>query len=472
MMDDREIVREKFSQLLQWEKIKRRENIVVAAFVYAVLASFLILPAKGLLPSGLSPLHLPAALFLFLAPALFLLRPWGRRESLRAIHRLDKTLSLDERAITAWDILGREEESAAQLLVIEETQKKLRAIDPRALFKRRLPWQARFALPLFLLWLLLVWFDFGVRWEGAGKRSGAASIAEKLKQFSRELQEKAEAQGLAESRKMAQALREIAEKRLREEIGERELKEKLTGLADKIEDRSRPAAEGADLILPAGSKEALLDLRAELESFKSGLAPGAAIKGGKAGREMRERLGSLPRLREEVERKLSASEEMDQKELQRFLEKLEQALAQELDRRTLSEVGEFLAFLLEGGEGPGRQEPLSGRGRGEDEADEEMRARGELPGDRPGQKENLPQAASPLRARALTQLKGLLGEGKGASLVVKGEPKARESEIAEEEILTSYRRKAEEEIASEKIPEGLKEIIKGYFLSLEGPEKK
>jgi len=79
---------------------------------------------------------------------------------------------------------------------------------------------------------------------------------------------------------------------------------------------------------------------------------------------------------------------------------------------------------------------------------------------------------APLRARALTQLKGLLGEGKGKSFIVKGELRGRESEVAEEEIWMSYRRKAEVEIASEKIPEGLREVIKGYFLSLEGPEKK
>ena len=471
-MDDKAILGEKFSQLLRWEKRKRRENIVIEACLYSILASFLILPFRWLLPEAHSPHYIPAALLLVSLPGLFLLRPWGRREALRAVHCLDSALGLDETAITAWEILGRGEERAAELLVIEAAHARLRAVEPRALFKRRLPWHARLAPLLFLLWLFFAWFDFGARWEGGGKRSGAPTLAEKLRQFARELQEKAEAQGLAETRKTAQALREIADRRLREEIGERELKDRLAGLARQIEDRSRSGEGGADAVVPTGGKEALLDLKAEVESFKPGLAPGAPGGAGRSAERLRERLGSLPRLREEVERN-SAGGEPDPKELQSFLEKLEQALAQELDRRALSEIAEFLALLLQGDEGPGRPEPLYGRERGEEEpSGEETEARGNLPGEKPGAKDRLPQAAPPLRARALSQLKGLLGEGEGARLAVRGEAKARKSGVAEEEVLTSYQRKAESEIASEKIPASLKEIVRGYFLSLEMPGKK
>jgi hypothetical protein len=60
----------------------------------------------------------------------------------------------------------------------------------------------------------------------------------------------------------------------------------------------------------------------------------------------------------------------------------------------------------------------------------------------------------------------LLGEGNSSSLEFKSKPSARKSEVSQEEVIASYRRQAEAELNTERVPEALKETIKNYFLSL------
>ena len=50
--------------------------------------------------------------------------------------------------------------------------------------------------------------------------------------------------------------------------------------------------------------------------------------------------------------------------------------------------------------------------------------------------------------------------------MLKGNPSAGKSAIADSDMVTSYRRQAEQELNSERVPEDLKEMIKNYFLSL------
>jgi len=168
-------------------------------------------------------------------------------------------------------------------------------------------------------------------------------------------------------------------------------------------------------------------------------------------------------------------EKLEGKELHGLLERLEKGVIAELDRRTLLEIKEFLALLLEGIGGKEGREALQAQLQAEQgwlSETEKAKGKGSLPGDRPGTKGELSQTPPPFKAGAATQLKGLLGEGKGSSLTWRGEAQGRESQISQEEILASYRRQAEEDLASERIPEGLKETIKRYFLSLGLTESK
>jgi hypothetical protein len=51
-------------------------------------------------------------------------------------------------------------------------------------------------------------------------------------------------------------------------------------------------------------------------------------------------------------------------------------------------------------------------------------------------------------------------------LMLKGNPTAGKSTVVDSEVVASYRRQAEQELNSERVPEDLKEMIKNYFLSL------
>ncbi len=469
MINEGNILQESFSGLLKWERVKRREKIIVSVFFYSLLASLMILPVRGLLPSWVSPFSLPVVFFLILAPGFFLLRPWGSRESLRTLFLLDKALHLQERAITAWEILGRKEKKVAELLVLKETGEKLRGLDPRALLKRSLPWHALFTPPLLFLWLLLVWLDIGFHFEKDVEGSQSTSLAQKLKEFSHDLQERAGSQGLTESLKIAHALEEVAEKRLRGEMSEKKLGEDLAGVVSEIGDMGPVASEDSDIHFPTVPREELLGLKAELETLEHALSlHDSARRGVRLGPEILRMLSNLSLLREEIEKELLSIEKLGRKDLSRFLDKLKKGVNAGLDRRTLLEIREFLAGLLKGVEG-NTEQAVREAGQGEEgwlsEA-ERARGKGSLPGDQPGAKDQPFQTPPPFSAPAATYLKGLLGEGRSGSLTFRGEPRARESEISQEEVMTSYRRQAEEELASEQIPEGLKETIKNYFLSL------
>lgn len=475
MIDEGPILQERFSELLGWETVKRRENILVTVFFYSLLLSVVALPLKELLAPWANPFYFPPLFFLILAPGFFLLRPWGKRESLHALFLLDKALRLEERAITAWEILGRQETKAAELLVIKEAGERLKEVDPRALFKREHSWHAVLAPPLLLVWLLLVWLDVGVHPERGVPGSQPVPLAQRLREFSRELQERAEAQGLNESLKIAHALEELAEQSMRGELSEKKLSGELTGIFDQIEEAG-PVKEGeADAIVPTATREGLLDLKAELGTLKPvPLADSAGLEN-KLGPEMRERLAALPRLKEEIGRNRLSPEKLEGKDLQALLERLERGVTAELDRRTLLEIKEFLGLLLEGVGGKGEREALQAQPQAEQgllSQTEKAGGKASLPGDQPGTREQLSQSPPPFKAGAATHLKGLLGEGKSSSLTWRGEARGGESKISQEEILTSYRRQAEEELASERIPEGLKETIKRYFLSLGLSESK
>jgi hypothetical protein len=169
-----------------------------------------------------------------------------------------------------------------------------------------------------------------------------------------------------------------------------------------------------------------------------------------------------------------STEKLEREEVEEYLDRLERRIALELDRRNLTETREFLLGLLEDingeeGGGPLREMGLSQLGKSPSK--ENRSARGTLPGDRPGSKDQKGQPL-PFQARAATHLKGLLGKGLSAGLTVRGEFKGRGSEVSQEEVVTSYRRQMEGELALEQIPEGLKETVKNYFLSLGMTENK
>lgn len=161
--------------------------------------------------------------------------------------------------------------------------------------------------------------------------------------------------------------------------------------------------------------------------------------------------------------------------MEKFLLRLEQEIARELDQRSLDDVKDFLALLVggDGDEAPGEAMSADAEtARGRPQPGEKVEGRGSLPGKEAGEKG---QAARPPAARAgvATHLPGILREGESSGMAWRGGGRSGESKITERDVAAAYRRQAEEDLASEKIPPGLKETVRKYFLSLgTGEEKK
>jgi len=456
-------LRKKFSELIVWERVKRREKILLAALSYAFIGALLFLPGRRLLPA-INPFYFPGLAFALFAAGHFWLRPWSDKDSVFAFAALDRALRLDERALTAAEIVQRGEATKAESYVVREAAKKLQAADVRTLFGREWSWHAFAAPALAALWLALLWLGVGADF-GAG--TTPRSVAEKVRQFSEELAQKAEAQKLAESVKIARALKAAADERLSGKTGDEKFGQNLTSIEKRLEALA-PGGE-SDFDLGAYTREELAALKAELEAAQGRLRPSPSA----GEKELLERLQSLPRAGEAMKRAGGAMENMGPGELRKLLERLEQESAGELERRSLADVQQFLSLLLKGddsGDVPAEAQ-IRGRTAQQQTANQDRSGgKGELPGDQPGAKGG---AARPptARAGAATRVTGALGEGGGSGVTWRGEAKAGESKIPEQEAPASYRRQMEEELAAEKIPPALKETVKKYFLSLGSDEK-
>lgn len=463
---------EKLSLLLNWERLKRRETVALSALCCSFLLSLISLPAAPWLSAWVHSWAVPALVFFLVAPALFLLRRWRPSDSLRAVWQLDRALGMEERALTAWEVLGRRNVAAAEWLVLQEAEKKLKGVDPRTLFKRQLGWRAVAAPALMLAWLLSLFLDGGSYPDRTSKAGAPSGAAAQLKEFARGLQERAMSQGLSQSLEVARALERLAAERMADEVDDRGLKQSVAGWAEKLRAAEAGGAEALDVSFPMATTEGLSDLKAELEALRAAL-PSEKGQDSRL-RAALERLGGLPRLKGEIGKRAPSFDKLDMEALQSLLETLEKQLATEMDRRTLADAREFLEQLLTGMESE-QERAMIAQGKaleqGRSPASERDRRKGIFPGDQPGTKGEAEEPPLPSRASAGVHLKGLLGEGKGASLSFRGQAKAGSSRLSQEEILAAYSRQAEEELASERIPEGLREAVRKYFLSLGMVEK-
>lgn len=469
MIDSRALFQEKIGRLLRWEKVKRREQILIRAFFYSVLASLVILPVGGLFPPWAQTLPITPVLFLVMTLLLLFWRPWGGKDSIRTVFLLDKSLRLQERALTAWEIVRRGARKPAEMLVLEEAAANLKTVEVEGLFKRRLTWHAMMAPPLFLIWLWMVWFgvDFQFSLFNLDHRAKVQKVARELKEFSQGLRHRAEENQLSESLKTAHTLEEVAERGLKGELEESGLRDDLNEAVRGIRDLNLQASEGAGLSMPGISKETLADLKAEIKMIQNSLnTTDLLLDKGILGSNMLERLNRFAPLRRELGKESPSGKNLNKKEAREFLENLQAKMRAELDRRSLMETQAFLMQMLDGMEGE-KTRPMESRNSplGSSSFARDDKNRGRLPGDRPGTRG--PKVQFPgFKAQAATHLRGLLREGMSAGFTVRGELPGKESEVSQEEIVTRYQRQIEGELASEQIPRDLKETVKSYFLSL------
>jgi hypothetical protein len=471
LISEADILQQKFAALLTWEKVKRHREILGSVCCYSVLAALVILPFHVLFPAFSRGLDLPL-IFLALAPLLFFKQRWRAQDSARALAKVDKTLRLDERAITAWEILAREERSRAEAFVVAQAADRLKALEPKTLFEHQLSWRDYAILPLFTLWLALLWLDVGVSVTRDNRLPTAQALAHQLREFSRQFQERAKRDGLSESVKIGQELEKTAQKGIDEKTGDEKFKNELAGLTKKVGTMGRPTAEQQSLAA-AESDQSLKDLKAELEAARDLLNFPDPVKGSRElGQQWLDRLSMLPQLKRQLEQ---GGQTMRQEEMKSFLDKLDKQVTGELDRRTLLEAQQFLDQLMKQGQDEKGDSDVrvAGRGQQDSPADgEKAQSRSNLPGKEPGKKEDGYRSLPEFQAGAAAHVKGMIGEGNSNGLVFKGKPSAGKSEISQDEVLASYRRQAEAELNTERVPEALKETIKNYFLSLGGNDQK
>lgn len=470
MSTETALVQEKVSELLAWEKRKRRELVLVAVIFYALAAALIMFPICSLVAPGLSSWVMPMPFFIILTPFLLVRRRWRQADSARALARVDRALSLDERAVTAWEILTRKRTNAAELLVLKEAAAGLETLNPRSLFQRQLSWHGYFILPLFALWLALLWFDVGMPSRRGALDWALPSKAQRLGEYARDLQERASREGLRDSQQIGRELEEVAQRQLAGRRSEELFKRELTAMAKKIEAMGKPQAANAEFLGASTSHQHLQDLKAELEAARDSLNFPYGAQGASHDQpRWLERLAALPQLKRHFDSVGGRAQEFNQNDIKSFLDKLDRQVTGERDRRTLLDAQQFLEQLLEQGRGDKNEPSLQAGGQGSQDSPadvDEADARNNQAGTEPGRRGRLTQPPAEFQAGGATQLKGILGAGDSSGIILKGKPASGTSALAQDDVVAFYRRQSEAELNTEPVPERLKETIKRYFLSL------
>lgn len=468
MSATREILREQFAHLLAWERRKRLEQTALVTAGVAVALAIVLLPLPVYVPVSGLRWFMPLVLVLLIAPWSFHRWRWRQEDATRSLVTLDKTLNLAERATTAWELSGRETSSAVHELVFKQAQEQLHGVEARRVFPRQWNWQRYAAGPLLVLWLGLLWFEVDRSLVGQSSGAPPPSLAHKVGEFSRELQDKAKSEGLRESFKAGQELEKLARKNLEAKSSEEQLKQELAGMAKKLEAAAKSGAD-KDSFSAGESQQALQDLKAELEAARDLFNLPAAAKGSRElPQQWMDRLASLPQLKRQLDKGMQAGPGFGPNEMKSLLDRLEQQATGELDRRTLLDAQQFLDQMAKSGQARRNDNDLRTAGRGEQDGDGDgvkEKNHSNMPGKEPGKKDGV-HALPEFRGGAQTQVKGLLGDGDSSAVGFKGKPAAGKSALGQQEVVANYRRQAEQELNSERVPEALKETIRHYFMSL------
>lgn len=464
-----EQIKNKLAEVIGWERRKRRERIGAAAACAALALALVLTPLNGFLPIGWWRWLVPLALFVALAPVLLYRRRWRRRDETRVAVSLDHTLALDERAVTGWELAQRSASSPAAQLVYKEVEASLRSVDPRTLFPRRWGWPAYLALPLLVLWFSFLWFDLDHDGASAGRRP-TPSLAQKAREFAHEFQERAREQGLNESLKLGQELETVARAGIENETPDESFRNDLAGMRQKFSDAAKSAGE-KESFSATESRQSLEDLQAELGAARDLAQLPDLPKGAEQfGRRWLDRLATFPQLKRHLDQADGAGQGQGRNELKSFLNRLERQVTGELDRRALLDAQQYLQQMMKQKQGQQSEHLVRSGGDGEEDPAADgvkEKGHGSRPGKEPGAGAKEPPSPLPhFRADATSRVEGALGAGESRSFMFKGNPTSGKATVPQQDVVASYRRQAEQELNSERVPEALKETIKNYFLSL------
>ncbi|MBM3341409.1 MAG: hypothetical protein FJY56_04775 [Betaproteobacteria bacterium] len=446
--------------MLAWEQRKRREKTLLAALAAALLAALALPLFVTLAPPW--TWSTPIAAFALIAPTLLYAWRWRGGDTVRALAALDKALGSGERMTTAWELTRRNDARAVALLVLREASERLQGAKFRKLFPRRWTKQDLLVLPLLALWLALSWFETRVGHSSAAPQV-SASVARELRDFARDLEETARAQGLPQTTEAARELARLAQRGIDAQTPDPAFQREIAEAQKQI--ATQASASAQDASGSAASQRQLDELKAELQSARDWLAAA-----GNASRNWDEVLGRLSELRQHGEwRQDQGGKTLTRDQVDAFLDKLDKRVTAELDRRALRQTERRLGQLARGEQGEeGGTHPGAGGAGEKDETlaqvpEGQPSAPGEKPGTAAGKAAPLPQFS----VGEQSAVKGTLGEGASSNVLLKGQPTPGKSAVAADPVFAAYHRRAEAELNNERIPGELKGAIRSYFLSLE-----
>lgn len=451
-------LRETLEGLRKWEQQKHRERLLVEAVVYALIVAVAMVPVRPWLPFSLTPLVVAPLCFVLIAAVLFVRRGWHEGQFVQTLNQLDHKLELQERAVTAWEILCRGGQQPWDRLVLEDAEAKLAGVSFRRLFARQLGWFGYAAPVLLIILLLTPWLTVSAP---HAELSGAASLAQQIKEVATQLAKEARDDALSESLRVAQELEQVAEKELRGDSDERELGHALGAVVDSMQNMLQGLPAGNDVDWPGLAPDALSQLKERMRNLQATQALPESLRGGRRGLMEELGLGAL-------DRRPGARQNMSEQEIREFMNKLNREATAEQDRRSLTRTREVLTELLLRNP-PGsstRQFAAPGGAQGPTKPEQGRVAQGSRPGDTPGQP-GISEVYDPaFRAKVRSHLEGLLGQGPSRGFNVRSEGRAGSSVVPPEEVVVRYERQIEEQLAAETIPAEFKDTIKNYFLSL------
>src|SRR5262249_31039447 len=235
LMDHENLLKDKFAALMGWEKTRRRERIITEAFFWSLALSLPVLLTRGVWAAWFDPLFVPLGLFFLASIAVLRLRRWSGKDSLKSVFLLDRILSMEDRGLTAWEILARAEKNPAERLVLDEAARYLRDFDPKVTFQKSFSWYGVAALIVAGVWIAAARLGPDSRFAAKANEAATVASARSLKEFLEPVREKAEIQGLSQSVDAARALQEVAEKRLQNEVNEELFREELAQAMNRLE---------------------------------------------------------------------------------------------------------------------------------------------------------------------------------------------------------------------------------------------
>lgn len=469
MSDPVEVLRKNFLELLRWQRRKRQVRILTAIVCYSLAGALFSLPFSPLLPEPHLRWLAPILFMILSAPLILYRHRWQRRDSVRSLALVDRVLALDERAVTAWELTDRKEIRASELLVLSEAAERLKGRDFRALLPVQRNWQYFAAPLLFVAWIILAWFDVGLFSLGPGASPSPKTVAQQLRDYSRDLQQRSASEGLQESLKLGRELEKVAQRGIDSKASDEQFKREVAGMNSNLRAAGLAAAKQPSFS-PSETQQSLKDLKAEIETAQEPLPSTTGAMTDALAQQWLDRMATLPQLKRQFDQQRQGGHAFGASEMKAFLDRLNQQVNTELDRRSLLDAQEFLDQMAKGGQRQTGQDNAQVSARGAEDGQpkgEKAPNESNLPGKEPGNREELYQALRQFPDLPATHVKGSIGEGGTDAVEFKGKPSAGQSVVSQDELIASYRRQAEQELNTEGVPEELKETVKRYFMSLE-----